>query len=627
MSTLTERQREDFLRQLSDIQNRLNDIRSRQSGGLNAAQQSGAAGRGADNIDAETSAAIDRATQAGVPMSELGTPTGDGDETLLDAPEKLDRVLPPPRLSGAQSARFVSSFGLEGILDAGAVSGLTAQEANQRLLQEKARRTGQVSANTTFTFNPETLRRTQRQIDNFGFALDDIDNDPFEPQEFKDEERQNAIEVASRELGKLFDSPQQLFEAAQFDQGFASVLNQFVERGGSIDGIAKNITAPVPVNGAEDPASYLANINNPAANPQAEEMALNELMPETAIAQAEISRIARIPEELQTLYFGDEKQLGIYQMRQKQAEEEVRIIEEKERDAKNTARDRADLTIDKNNAEAKKLKNQVEENRLQAKNYITARLAKLGALKTSGVSPVAIKTLDAKYDQQVTQIEQTYAFANRELEIGLTEALNNIENTADTNILKIQENLTLDAEKMAKEVLKAQQAADEDVYKITEQYARRLRERTTKYSSDLKKEAEKYAAAYAKTVSTSAAAAALLEGRSGMREGDFDPKTESVLMPDGSMQQLDLSPTESRQIQRAQLLGAGTMQAFIGLPNAYRNYRLSSVASGEARTFQSPEDVRSDFAWWQDQQDNDDSSSSSSSSEQEFNIDYNTLGQ
>ena len=45
-------------------------------------------------------------------------------------------------------------------------------------------------------------------------------------------------------------------------------------------------------------------------------MALEELAPESEIAQNEIARIAQIPDDLKTLYFGDEKTIGLLQMRQ-----------------------------------------------------------------------------------------------------------------------------------------------------------------------------------------------------------------------------------------------------------------------------------------------------------------------
>jgi hypothetical protein len=448
--------------------------------GLNAAQLGGASGVGFE--DEETQGII--ADQVNATIQSGGSKSQVGDT-----------------ISSSQAVGLARSFGLEGLVDSSQFAGLTRGEAASRARAEQQKRTQQVSANTSFAFNPETLQRTQRQVDKFGFALDELENDPFEPKEFKDEERQNTIEIASRELGKLFDTPEQLYDAANFNEPMKNALQGFIDKGGSLESIAKNITAPSAVTGNENPASYLSNISNPAAMQEAEEMAIDEMMPESEIAQAEIARLGRIPEDLKSLYFGTEKEIGIYQMRQQQSAEEIRIIEEKERDAKSTARDRADLSIDKNKAEAKRQKNQVEENRARAKNYMTARLAKLGALKTTGAAPLAIKTLDAKYDQTVSQIDQAYTFANRNIEISLTEDLNNIENTADSTILKIQEDLTLGAEKMAQEVLKAQQSADKEIYNITEQYARRLRTRTTQYTSDLKKEAEAYAKKYAAAAS------------------------------------------------------------------------------------------------------------------------------
>ena len=608
MATLTDAQRKQLSSALSELKSRLEKLRdsyasknsfssapSGQVAGastsqpLNAAQIGGASGVGFEDPEDQ----IEIAKQTEEVIRSGGSKSQAGDS-----------------ISSAQASRLVGGYGLEGLVDPSKFAGLTYGEAARRAAEEQKKRTGQVSFNTTFSFNPETLKRTQREIDKLGFALDEVDNDPFEPKEFKDEEKSNTLEVAARELGKLFTSPEELYDAYNFNQPMQAALNKYVEKGGTIDSIAKNITAPVTQDGPQDSASYLANLRNPMANQEAEQIAIDELMPESAIAQAEIARLGRIPEDLKQLYFGDEKTMGIYQMRQKQAEEEVRIIEEKERDAKATARDRADLAIDKNKAEAKRLKNQVEENRMRAKNYMTARLAKLGALKTTGAAPLAIKTLDAKYDQSITQIEQTYTFATREIEIGLTEDLNAIENSADEAILGIQEDLTLGAEKMAKEVLKAQQDAEKETYRITEQYARRLRERTTKYTNDLKKEAEKYAKQYAAAVSTSAAATALLSESEEAGEGTYLPNRKGVVMPDGSITRVEMSPTESRQVQRANLSGLGTIETFIGLPNAYRNYRLSSVASGQARPFSTAAQLRSDFEWWQEQQDKEDEDTS-----------------
>lgn len=563
MATLTSKQRKDIKKQLDAIQGKINEIKTQRASSsqlptataqpTTSAQSDafkyGAAGRGevyegmTDQEAADYNKKIQTATEAGVPMSELGSPTGNKrnpNETYLDKPGKFVE----PKLTPEQAGRYVKSFGLEGIVDAKKFAGKTATQVNQLLLQERAKRTGQVSANTSFAFNPEILKRTQRAIDKFGFALDEATNDPFEHPSLKDEAVKNVLEVSGKELGSLFESPDQLYAAYNTNQQFRDSFDKFVKKGGSLEGVSKNITGPsgsvnivkdvdngdgtrtvqysdgttgqvqvtknadgsesytdIGTSKTETPDQYLAGLTNPKANPEAEKMALEELAPESSIAQQEIMRVSNIPKELQTLYFGDEKTMGVLQMKQAQAQERKRLIEEQERDAKRTVRERAELSIEKNRAEVEETKSKIEENRLTAKNYMTAQLAKLGALNTTGSAPLALQTLETKYQGQVTQIESAYKFAEREIEIGLEESIDEIENSADEMVLKIEEDITIDREKSVKEILKARQDADKEVYRITEQYSRRLRERTTKYTDDLKKEAEEYAKKFASTIS------------------------------------------------------------------------------------------------------------------------------
>lgn len=621
MATLTSKQRKNIKSQLDAIQSRLNDIkaqRAQQTSGslpvataqpLTAAQQFGASGKG-EFLTPELNEDIERATAAGVPMSELGSPTGNKknpNETYLDKPGKFVE----PKLTPEQSARYVKSFGLEGIVDAKNFAGKTATQVNQLLLQEKAKRTGQVSANTSFAFNPEILKRTQRAIDKFGFALNDVSNDPFEPKEFKDEEAGNIVEVTSKELGSLFESPDQLYAAYNTNQQFRDSFDKFVKKGGTLEGVSKNIASSATVDNqitnamvdrgelpessreiyeqnTQTPDQYLASLTNPEADPKAEKMALEELAPESAIAQAEISRVAGIPKELQTLYFGDEKTMGVLQMKQAQAQERKRLIEEQEKDAKRTVRERAELTLEKNKAEVEETKSKIEENRLAAKNYMTAQLAKLGALNTTGSAPLALQTLETKYQGQVTQIESAYKFAEREIEIGLEEDIDGIENQADEMVLKIEEDITIDREKSVKEILKARQDADKEVYRITEQYARRLRERTTKYTDDLKKEAEKYAKEFAKNASNG-----LDSGPLGLNEGQY-VEGKGVLLPNGTYAKLKLTPTQTTQVQSANLSGSDTIRYFVSLPDKFRGMIIQEAQS-EGKNFSTLSQLKSRY--------------------------------
>lgn len=479
----------------------------------------GASGAG-EFLTPEDSAKADKAFELGVPKSELGSPTGNKKnpyERIIDKPSKYKE----PSLSVGQVSKYVSSFGLAGIVDPKKYAGKTPSQVNEILMRERRRRTDQISQNTSFAFNPETLKRTQRAVDKFNFALDEADKDPFEPKKFKEDTKGNIIEVTSKELGQLFTNPDQVFSEYKTNPQLKVTFDKFIKKGGTLEGIAKNVaTQPTQDNqitnqmvdqgqlpadqregNVQSPSDYLAGLTNPTASREAERKALDELSPESDIAQEEIMRQSKIPAELKSLYFGDEKSIGILQMKRDQAVEEVRLLEEKERDEKRTARDKAQLQIQKNKAEAKAAESEIEQNRIAAKNYMTNRLAQLGALQTTGAAVLALQTLETKYQIQTTNLRTKLKFANRELEVGLSEDIDKIENDVADNIIKIQEDLTKDSETVAKDVLKAQNEAEKEVYRITEQYSRRLRERTTSFTDKLKAEAEKYAKEYAKRAS------------------------------------------------------------------------------------------------------------------------------
>lgn len=472
---------------------------------LNYAQQVGAAGRG-EYLTPEVSKQIEDATNYGVPMGALGDKNKSGKSNFENPKGYVE-----PRLTPEQSEKYIKSFGLEGILGVGAFAGMTAREANQLGLAERKKRTDQTSANTSFAFNPETMKRIQRGVDKLNFALDYSSKDPFEPRKFKQDAKNNALEITSKEIGQLFTSPDDVYTAYQFNPQLKATLDKFIKKGGTLEGIAKNVSAPAttpnvvdqttPASNVQSPSDYLANLSNPNANKEAEKKALEELSPESDIAQEEIMRQAKIPNELKSLYFGDEKSIGILQMKKEQAIQERQNLEERKKDDKRSARDKAQLEIESNNADVKAEEAKIEENRIAAKNYMTARLASLGALQTTGAAVLALQTLETKYQGQVSALRTKLKFANRKIELNLNDDIDKIENDTNDKILKIQEDLTKDGETIAKEILKAQNEAEKQIYTITSQYSRTLRERTSKYTEDMKKEAEKQAKEYAKILS------------------------------------------------------------------------------------------------------------------------------
>lgn len=446
--------------------------------GLNAAQIGGASGIGFEDEETQTaiSGVVQEASEQGLSKSQVGS-------------------VVPQIMSRAQSEFALRGAGLGGILDAGKFAGMDRAEAQRQIQAERQKRLGQTSQNTSFAFNPETLTNTKKIIDRINFTLTDVNNDPFKSKASKTEQGQSILKGGARELAGLFNTQQEFEQAMMSNANLQQQMQAFEAAGGSQADVMANIVPKTTQ--PTDTAGYLDQLYNPQAQQEAVDMAMDELFPERMIAQQEISRQAGIANDQIALYFGTEEQVGILEIKKMQAEEQVKIIQQQEKDEKIAVERRARLAIDRNKAEAEIQKAKVEENRLAAKNYMTGMLAKLGALQTTGAAPQALQTLETKYQIQAQQLETQFKFANKEIELGLDEAINELVTGRDQAILRVEQDLTKDYEDIMKEVLKLEQSSEKEIYRITEQYARRLRERTTKHTSDLQKEAEKYAKSFA----------------------------------------------------------------------------------------------------------------------------------
>ena len=364
----------------------------------------------------------------------------------------------------------------------------------------------QISPLTSSYFNQETIGKTKRAVDNMGFALNDITNSPFNGKTTKLNQTSGLIESTSKELAKLFKTPEEFNQAYNTNQTFKDAIDRFQKAGGKPDTVTSSIVPPMalPEQGVQTTSDYLANIKNPNANQDAQQNAINELIPEREVDQAEIARIGRIPDELRKHYMGDEQTIGLLAQREAEAKEEAKIAEREEKNEKASLKARAEFTIKKNEAEVKIQSAKIEQNRLAAKNYMTGYLAKLGALNTTGAAGLAIQTLDTEYEMNRNELETTAKYATQEIRLNLTTDINNVETDTDKAILKIQQDLTKTTDEVFKEVSKAQQASDKEVYNITAGYSKTLRERTAKYTQDITDAAEKYAKEFAKKAASKA---------------------------------------------------------------------------------------------------------------------------
>jgi len=535
--------------------------------GLNAAQLGGASGMGFETPEdqAVISEQTQNTIQAGGSRSQVGN-----------------------SVSSGQAQSLLKGVGLQGIIDPKMLTGRSFGEATTILAREREKRTGQISTNTSYSFNPQTLSGLKKSLDRVQLGLTDIQSDPFKSKQSIQDKMKATLEAGAKDIANLFSTAEELQMAMQSNPQMAQLMNTFQNMGGDVT----NVQANIPPQGSTMPqnqstADYLGNINNPMANKQAEEQAMNELIPERAIYQEEIMRQAQIPEDLKNLYFGTEQEIGIFQMKKAQAQEEKRIIEEREKDDKQSLQAQARLAIQKNSAEAAIQKNQIEENRLAAKNYMTGMLAKLGALTTTGAAPLALQTLETKYQNQAQQLDVTYKFATREIENQLETKLNDIENDTDSMILKLEQDLTKDYEDIVREIQKAQQTSARATYTIKEKYASELRARTTKYTADMKKEAEAYAKKFLKTAGGGIDVAALgrtISGNSSSdaMEGQFVPK-KGVLLPNGQFKKINLTLANQRDVQSGNIFGTSGIQYFVAMPAAARSEVILQAQSTGAK--------------------------------------------
>lgn len=494
MATLSQSEYDRLLKQIQDAQKQVNSISNQvnkpaptgqvlgasANGPLNAAQMGGASGLGFENEPTQgvVSGQVQATTSSGGSRSQAG-----------------DSV------SSSQANSLVKGYGLEGLFNSKSLEGKTIGEASQIIQKEKAKRTGQITANTTFAFNPETIAGTKKIVDRVGIGLNDITNDAFSSKGTQQDKIKATLDASAREIASLFNSQEEYNNAVASNSQLQQTLETFQKLGGDVGNIANKISSPVVDNAPKTTSEYLANLSNPQANQQAEQKAMDELIPERDIIQSEIARQQNIPAEFKDLYFGTEEQVGLVELKKNQALEEKRIIEQKEKNDQITLKAKARLAIEKNDADRRLQTAQIEENRLAAKNYMTGMLAKLGALKTTGAAPMALQTLDTKYQIQTQTLENRYKYDEQSVKIQLDDALNNVETDTDDQILKLEQDLTKDYEDITKEILKLQQSADRETFNLTNKYATLLRTRTTAYTKELKAEAEKYAKAFAKTAS------------------------------------------------------------------------------------------------------------------------------
>ncbi len=421
-------------------------------------------------------------TQPGgsTPMTSYGQSYGAPTQNYT--PVQSQPVFREPVLDASQAKNLASPYGFK----AGEFAGLTMAQANQRIEEKKKAIGAQTSAGTSFTFNPATASNANKIVNDAKFKVDSIKAEPWNNTQLKKTNAEATVASYSDQLAKLFETPDE-FNQAMTNPDFQKTMQQYESMGGKVADVAAKIGQPSPYQqNTQTLDQYLGRISTPA-----DQQAFDSLIPEKKVYQDQISFEQSIPEKYKDLYFGTPEQIGIQQQKKQQAEETIKILERKAEQEKTNAKAQIELNIQKNNAEMEMDEAEIEENRLNAKNYITGMLAKLGALNTTGAAPVAIATLEQKYQQQAQKIRSKYKFENKQYEVDLAKKVGDIDIARDEKILAAREDLSKSEEETFKEIFKLQNAADRATFATIQTYTQEFRSQREKFNKEAKAEAEK----------------------------------------------------------------------------------------------------------------------------------------
>jgi hypothetical protein len=519
---------------------------------------------------------------------------------------QTSRTYVEPKLNASQAAGLAKTFGLEGMNLDKQLVGLTESQARAKALQLAQERKAQISANTSFGFNPQSISGFKNTFKDLQFKIKDTSNDPLSSRDAKKQAQDTLITSYTDQLAKNFGSVEE-FNAAQGDREFDRMLRQYEQIGGSRNDIAASIGKKgVTVTGetlnpdgsyattysdgtsdnrrltmnadgtynsneAQTIDQYLGNLNNPDA-----QAAYQTLLPEQQIAQQKIAFEQSIPEQYMQYYFGTEDQVGFQQQQRRLAEENIKLTERNAKLEKDNMKAQAEYAKEKNRWQMQKDESEIEENRLAAKNYVTGMLAKLGALKTTGAAVEGLATLEQKYQKQLQDTRMAYQFQERDIEMKLDEGLDGIESALAEATYKIKNDLSKDEESVWKEIFNMRIKADRETLNIIDKFSGEFRTLTDKYRKERETAAKKYASTFSSIVSDVDITKVGGEGAYIVKG-----KTKGVVSPTGEVMPMNLTPTEEKAVIGADIRGADAIRTFLTYPASFRNWYIQQVQSGQ----------------------------------------------
>lgn len=404
---------------------------------------------------------------------------------------------PVPTLSPQQAAEVLAKYGIGGT--GTKLEGLTAKDAAARAAEAKQRLLGGALQTGGSFYEVTQLGNVKKASDALRTSLSKVNVDPWQTKDDKLAARKSALDMAAGQIAQSFADPQSFISSYNGNPAFQTALADYVKAGGTVSDVAAKIAAKgTAAPGAQTTAEYLAGLNGPQGGltvvkdlPNADgtrtvtysngetavvnqslngdgtvsyaETATGDLFRDAAAAftgreRAQtiegIDRIAQVPQQYRDFYYGSDKELGVLQRQRQEADLTIKRLTDAYESSGKSTDEQFDYQIQKNGEEAKAKVAELEEKRIEAKAYLTGRLAQLGALTTTGEAPAALANLDAKYEKAKAETMSALQSTNKDLLMKKREVIGKLQSDLADKIEDIRGDLSKSEEDVRKEIMK-----------------------------------------------------------------------------------------------------------------------------------------------------------------------------
>jgi len=441
-----------------------------------------------------------------LPDGRDGKRPGETDEQYKERVRNSDfglaggEVDAPRGLSPAESQAMIKKYGLTGLTKLN-LEGLTIDQATDLATKKKREILGAATLDNTSSYYDVTkLNNIKKTNDYLMSSLNEVKNDPWSTPQDKTVQMKSIVDNATGEYARLFASPEDFIKAYQTDPAFTNSMKTYIKSGGTVADVAKRIQSQINTDlpSQQTTAEYLANVKY---RPEAAFNAEASLEPERVSAIEEINRLAKVPDEYRDLYYGTPEKIGYFTKVKEEANTTIKNLNDAYAKTKQTSSEQFDYEVQKQKYQADADIADLEEKRLQAKTYLTGKLANIGALTTSGEAPVALTNLDAKYERSKSAVRSNFQNNQALLVSKKTETLNELDADLAEKITKIESAVNKTELEIEKEIREVTDKAEKEKKAAIDKYNSISRTTYNKYLAEANKNAKDYVKEYYKTVS------------------------------------------------------------------------------------------------------------------------------